>query len=181
MSKIGRMPITIPQGVTLTLEGKSLKVAGNLGSMEHILPHGIKGEIKDGVLTLSRSSDSKTHKALHGLTRALVANMVTGVSTGFKKDLELIGTGYRVRSAGNKIILSLGFSHEVEYEAPAGIKLVVEGTNLIHITGFDKQAVGHTAAVIRDYKKPEPYKGKGIRYVGESVRRKAGKAAKAGA
>lgn len=181
MSKIGRLPITIPQGVTLTLEGAKLNISGSLGKLEHLLPKGVKGELQDGVFTLTRSSDSKTHKALHGLTRALIANMITGVSVGFKKDLELVGTGYRARLQGTKLILSLGFSHEVEYTAPEGVKVMVEGTNIIHVTGYDKQAVGQVAAILRDYKKPEPYKGKGIRYVGEIVRRKAGKAAKAGA
>lgn len=181
MSKIGRAPITIPAGVTVTLDSSLLTVKGPQGELSHTLPTGIKAELQDSTLTLTRAKETKELRALHGLTRALVANMVNGVNEGFKKSLELIGTGYRAKLAGTKLVLSLGFSHDVEYTPPQGITLNVEGTNFIHVSGSDKQAVGQVAAIIRDYKKPEPYKGKGIRYQGEVVRRKAGKASKAGA
>lgn len=135
-------------------------------------------ELNGEVLILTRKSEDKPSRALHGLTRALLANLVIGVSTGFTKTLELVGTGYRARLQGNILMLSLGFSHEIEYNIPIGIELKLEGTNIITISGIDKQLVGQVAAVIRAYKKPEPYKGKGVRYQGESVRRKAGKALK---
>jgi len=179
MSKIGRMPITIPAGVTFTLGGDSITVKGSKGELSYAIPAPIKIKDVEGVLHVERPNDSKPVRALHGLVRALVANMITGVSVGFTKKLELVGTGYRAKLAGNKLVLSLGFSHEVEYISPANITLSVEGTNIINITGFDKQLVGEVAAKIRSYRKPEPYKGKGIRYSGEVVRRKAGKAAKA--
>lgn len=175
------MPITIPQGVTLTLNGQVVNVKGSKGELSYTVPRQITLSLADQVLTCSRSSEDKPVRALHGLSRALIANMIKGVSEGFTKTLELVGTGYRARLSGNKLILSLGFSHEVEYEPPQGITLKVEGTGIITITGFDKQLVGEVAAKIRSYRQPEPYKGKGIRYQGEVVRRKAGKAAKAGA
>lgn len=179
MSKIGRMPISIPSGVTPTLSGSDFAVKGAKGELKFSIPRGIKLELSEKEIVVSRKSDDKPVRALHGLTRALIANLVTGVSVGFTKKLELVGTGYRARLAGSKLILSLGFSHEVEYTAPAGITINVEGTNLITISGIDKQLVGEVAAKIRSYRKPEPYKGKGVRYQGEVVRRKAGKAAKA--
>ena len=179
MSKIGRLPITIPQAVTLTIAGNVVTVKGPKGELTYTVPKRITVEQAEGQLVVSRKSEEKSVRALHGLTRALIDNMVTGVTDGFTKNLELVGTGYRARLEGTKLILSLGFSHEVEFVPPAGISLKVENTNLITITGFDRQAVGQAAAVIRAYKKPEPYKGKGIRYAGEVVRRKAGKAAKA--
>lgn len=178
MSKVGKMIITIPAEVTIEVVESVVKVTGKGGVLTHTLPHGIKVVQAENTLTVTRSNDEKIQKALHGTTRALLANMVTGVSTGFTKILELVGTGYRAKLAGNKLILALGFSHEIEYVCPAGTNIQVEGTNLITITGLDKQAVGQVAAEIREYRKPEPYKGKGIRYQGEVVRRKAGKAAK---
>lgn len=181
MSKIGRLPITIPQGVTITQDGAHLVVKGPKGELFYDLLPKIKVVIDGDQLTVSRSSEDKSVRALHGLTRALLANMVTGVTTGFTKNLELVGTGYRARLSGNNLILSLGYSHEIEFVPPQGITLKVENTNLITVSGFDIQAVGQAAAVIRSYRKPEPYKGKGIRYAGEVVRRKAGKAAKAAA
>jgi len=179
MSKIGRLPITIPTGVTVTVTGAVVSVKGTKGELSHTIPSRISLKQEGDQLIVSRSSEDKSGRALHGLTRALIANMVTGVSTGFSKTLELVGTGYRARLEGSTLVLSLGFSHEVKFPAPPGITLKVEGTNVITISGFDRQAVGQAAAVIRAYKKPEPYKGKGIRYTGEVVRRKAGKAAKA--
>lgn len=181
MSKIGRSPITLPAGVTATITQNKITVTGKNGTLEYYLPKGISATIQNDVLSLTRSNDSKPAKALHGLARALVNNMVTGVSVGFQKDLELVGTGYRARMAGNKLILNLGFSHEIEYLSPPGVTITVEGTNIIHLKGNDRQLVGQAAAVIRAYKKPEPYKGKGIRYTNEIVRRKAGKAAKGAA
>lgn len=181
MSKVGRATITVPSGVTVTITGRDITVKGEKGELKHTLPRTISVKQEDGVLTVNRSNDAKPNRALHGLTRALLANMIEGVEKGYQKDLELVGTGYRARMQGSKLVLSLGLSHEVEYESPKDVKIQVEGTNLIHVSGFDKQKVGQTAAVIRDYKKPEPYKGKGIRYVGEIVRRKAGKAAKGSA
>lgn len=179
MSKIGRLPITIPSGVTVTIAHDLVTVKGSKGELSYTLKPKIKAELTGDQLVISRSGEDKQFRALHGLTRALLANMVKGVSVGFTKKLELVGTGYRARLEGKNLVLSLGFSHEIKYEAPAGIELKVEGTNIIIISGFDIQAVGQVAAVIRSYRKPEPYKGKGIRYAGEIVRRKAGKAAKA--
>jgi large subunit ribosomal protein L6 len=181
MSKIGRLPITIPQNVTLTIVGNLITVKGVKGELTYELKPKIKAELTGDQLVISRSSEDKPIRALHGLTRALLANMVTGVSVGFSKNLELVGTGYRARLQGKTLILSLGYSHEIEFVPPTGIEIKVEGTNIIIITGYDIQAVGQVAAVIRSYRKPEPYKGKGIRYAGEVVRRKAGKAAKAAA
>lgn len=181
MSKIGRNPIQLPSGVTVNIAGAQVVVKGSKGELNYTLPQGISATLEGTTLTLTRKNDEKALRALHGLSRAILANMVTGVATGFSKTLELVGTGYRVRQAGNKLVLSLGFSHEIEYPAPAGIDFKVEGTNLITVSGFDKQLVGQVAAEIRGYKKPEPYKGKGVRYQGEVVRRKAGKAAKAAA
>lgn len=179
MSKIGRLPITIPPTVTLTIVGTTLTVKGPKGELSYELKPKIKAELTLDQLTISRTSEDKPVRALHGLTRAILANMVIGVTDGFTKNLELVGTGYRARLADKTLILSLGYSHEIEFVPPSGIEIKVENTNLITITGHDIQAVGQVAAVIRSYRKPEPYKGKGIRYAGEVVRRKAGKAAKA--
>ncbi len=181
MSKIGRLPITIPTSVTVTISGTSVTVKGTKGEMTYELKPKIKAELTGDQLTITRTSEDKPVRALHGLTRALLANMVKGVSEGFTKNLELVGTGYRARMAGTKLILSLGYSHEIEFVPPQGIEIKVEGTGVIIVSGHDLQAVGQSAAVIRSYRKPEPYKGKGIRYAGEVVRRKAGKAAKAAA
>jgi large subunit ribosomal protein L6 len=181
MSKIGRLPITIPSAVNLTIAGETITVKGPKGELSYTLKPKIKAELTGDQLVITRTSEDKPVRALHGLTRALLSNMVTGVTTGFTKNLELVGTGYRARLAGTKLILSLGYSHEIEFVPPKGIEIKVEGTNVIIISGFDIQAVGQVAAVIRNYRKPEPYKGKGIRYAGEVVRRKAGKAAKAAA
>lgn len=179
MSKIGRLPITIPSTVTLTQEGNIVTIKGALGQLSYALKPKIKATLAGDKLTITTDSEEKSVRALHGLTRALIANMVSGVERGFAKKLELIGTGYRARLAGSKLILSLGFSHEIEYTPPSGITLNVENTNLITVSGFDAQVVGQVSAIIRSYRPPEPYKGKGIRYAGEVVRRKAGKAAKA--
>jgi large subunit ribosomal protein L6 len=181
MSKIGRLPITIPTSVTLTITGDVVNVKGPKGELNYTVKPKIKLELTGDQLVITRTSEDKPVRALHGLTRALIANMVKGVSEGFTKNLELVGTGYRARLAGTKLILSLGYSHEIEFVPPKGVEIKVEGTNVIIVSGYDIQAVGQVAAVIRSYRKPEPYKGKGIRYAGEVVRRKAGKAAKAAA
>lgn len=181
MSKIGRLPIPIPPNVTLTITGDLVTVKGALGELTYSLQPKISVKVEGDQCLVSRSSDDKPVRALHGLTRALLANMVTGVDLGFNKTLELLGTGYRARMNGNTLVLSLGFSHEIEYIPPVGITLKVVDTTTIIISGFDRQLVGQAAAKIRSYKTPEPYKGKGIRYQGEIVRRKAGKAAKAAA
>ena len=181
MSRVAKNPIVLPQGVEVTLGGAEISVKGPLGVMKMAANSAVKIEKEAGALVFSAVEGAENSGALSGTLRAVVANMVTGVTTGFSTTLELVGTGYRVRQAGNKLVLSLGFSHEIEYPAPAGIDFKVEGTNLITVSGFDKQLVGQVAAEIRGYKKPEPYKGKGVRYQGEVVRRKAGKAAKAAA
>ncbi|MFH2085693.1 MAG: 50S ribosomal protein L6 [bacterium] len=179
MSKIGRLPITVPPTVTITVSGKVVTVKGPKGELSLNIQPKIKLEQTGDQLVITRESEDKPVRALHGMTRALLSNMVKGVTDGFTKNLELVGTGYRARMNGKTIVLSLGFSHEIEFVPPQGIEIKVEGTNVITITGRDIQAVGQVAAVIRSYRKPEPYKGKGIRYAGEVVRRKAGKAAKA--
>lgn len=181
MSRIGKSPITVPSDVTVTLDGQTLTVKGPKGELNRTLPRLISVKLEDSTLTVSRKNDAKPTKALHGLTRALIANMIEGVTQGFQKTLELVGTGYRAKMQGNKLVLSLGFSHEIEFEADSSVKITLEGNNVIHVSGYDKQLVGQTAANIRAFKKPEPYKGKGIRYQGEHIRRKAGKAAKAAA
>mgnify|MGYP000038285525 CR=1 FL=1 len=180
MSKIGKQPITIPQGVSVTVEGRLVKVTGK-SSLELTLPQGINLKLMENSVLVERENDEKQARALHGTVRANLNNHIIGVSQGFKKTLELVGTGYRARMQGNTLILSLGFSHEIAYTAKEGINIAVEGTNLIHISGYDIQAVGQTAAEIRKFRKPEPYKGKGIKYQGEIIRRKAGKAAKGAA
>lgn len=178
MSKIGRAPISIPNGVTVTVNGSVVTVKGTRGELSFNLPRTVEASVSDNILVVSRKSDSKLSKSVHGTARATLANFVFGVSQGFKKSLELIGTGYRARLAGTTLVMSLGFSHEVQYNPPAGITIQVEGTNLVHIEGISKHLVGQVASDLRSYKKPEPYKGKGIKYVGEVVRRKAGKATK---
>lgn len=181
MSLIGKQPVTIPENVTLTLEGKVVSVKGPAGELTHTIPPAITPVLEDKTLKLSRLDDIPKSRALHGLTRALINNMVIGVTEGFKKNLELIGTGFRVVKQGDKLVFSLGFSHPVEIQSPDGIKFEVEGNTKITISGIDKQKVGQVAAEIRNFRPPEVYKGKGIRYENEVVRRKAGKAAKVGA
>lgn len=180
MSKIGQKPIPIPSGVTVNLDGRNITVNGPKGNLSfHSRPE-VKIELNDSVINITRKSESKMAKAMHGLTRSIIANLVTGVSEGWKKELELIGVGYRANVSGNKLVLSLGFSHPVEISAPQGIEFAT-AENRVIISGIDKTLVGQVAADIRKKRKPEPYKGKGIRYVGEYVRRKSGKAAKAAA
>ena len=176
MSRIGRMPIEIPAGVTVTQNEHTLTVKGAKGELTRTFHPDINIAVEENVITVTRPSDGKEHRSLHGLTRALVANMVTGVHEGFTKTLEINGVGYRAAKQGNKLALTLGFSHPVEMEAPAGITIDVPAPNKIVVSGADKEVVGAVAADIRKWRKPEPYKGKGIRYEGEVVRRKAGKA-----
>ena len=176
MSRVGRMPIEIPAGVTVSQNENTLTVKGAKGELTRTFHPDINIAVEENVITVTRPSDGKEHRSLHGLTRALVANMVTGVHEGFTKTLEINGVGYRAAKQGNKLALTLGFSHPVEMEAPAGITIDDPAPNKIVVSGADKEVVGAVAADIRKWRKPEPYKGKGIRYEGEVVRRKAGKA-----
>lgn len=176
MSRVGRMPIDIPEGVNVTLNGQVITVKGPKGELTRTLHADMKVTVADNVITVERPTDEKGHRALHGLTRALIANMVTGVTTGFKKELEIVGVGYRAQMKGKKLALTLGFSHPLELDAPAGITIECPSATSIIISGANKEHVGEFAAKVRKYRLPEPYKGKGIRYVGEHVRRKAGKA-----
>ena len=179
MSRIGKAPITIPAEVEVAISGSTISVKGARGSLEHTVPEGITVALEDGVLTVGRVNDERPTKALHGLSRSLVNNMVVGVSQGLRKDLEIVGVGYRANSTSpDTLNLALGFSHPVEVKAPDGITFEVPEPTKIGVIGIDKQAVGQVAAVIRSYRKPEPYKGKGIRYAGERVLRKAGKSGK---
>jgi large subunit ribosomal protein L6 len=179
MSKIGKKLIQIPEGVTVNLENKDIKVLGTKGQLSFGIPKGIDLKIEDNTITVVQKKGSeKETAALFGLTRSMVANMITGVSKGFQKKLELSGVGYRASASGNNLTLSLGFSHPVNIKAKEGITFeVAEG--VITVSGIDKELVGNTAAKVRAVRPPEPYKGKGIKYVGERIRRKAGKAAKA--
>ena len=181
MSRIGKQPITVPEGVEVTVTDKTIKVKGSKGELEHKFPSCIDVGVKDNVVTVKRSSDEPAERSLHGLTRAMINNMIIGVSEGFEKRLEIIGVGYRAQVSGSKITLNLGFSHPIELDAPEGVDLEMdkEQKNVIIITGIDKQAVGQFSAIIRKFRPPEPYKGKGIRYVDEYVARKVGKAAAA--
>ncbi len=175
MSRIGRMPIEIPQGVEVKIEGNIIKVKGPKGSMCRELHKDIKVRAENSMIIVERPSESNTHKALHGLTRSLIFNMVHGVVEGFEKKLALEGVGYRAAKQGNKLVLTVGYSHPVEIEPPAGIEFDVPAPNRISVKGFDKELVGQIAANIRKVREPEPYKGKGIRYEDEIVRRKVGK------
>jgi len=180
MSRIGKLPIPIAKSVQLEIDGSSVKVKGPKGELARDFPGGITFTKDETTVTVVRPNDEKRSRALHGLSRSLLANMVTGVSDGYTKTLELQGVGYRATQAADKVTLAVGFSHSVEVVPPLGIQLAVEGTTKVHVTGIDKELVGQVAANIRKVRKPEPYKGKGIRYLGEKVRRKAGKAGKAG-
>ena len=175
MSRIGRKPIAVPAGVTLTIDGSKVTVKGPKGELSRVLSKEMIIELKDGVLTVDRPSEQKDHKALHGLTRTLISNMVVGVTDGFKKNLEIEGVGYRAAKAGDNLNLTLGFSHPVVVEPPNGITIDVPQPNRITVSGIDKEQVGAIAAQIRFYRPPEPYKGKGVRYADEVVRRKEAK------
>ncbi len=177
MSRIGKRPVTVPKGVEVRLDNQTLHVKGSKGALSLDVHPEMAVEIGDGEITVSRPSEQPRHKALHGLTRSLVSNMVEGVSTGFTKQLEIVGVGYRAEKKGPGIVLHLGFSHTIEYPAPEGIDLEVPQQTQVVVTGADKQLVGQVAAEIRGFRPPEPYKGKGVRYAGEQIRRKAGKTA----
>jgi large subunit ribosomal protein L6 len=182
MSRVGTMPIAIPKGVTVEVgERNKVKVTGPNGELSRRLHRSISIEVGDEEITVTRPSNGREHRALHGLTRSLLANMVTGVTEGFEKRLEIHGVGYRAEMQGPALMLRLGYSHPVSYDAPEGVELAEEGGTLIIVRGADKQAVGQVAAEIRALRPVEPYKGKGIRYQGEEVRLKPGKAAKVGA
>ena len=179
MSRIGRMPIAIPDGVTVTIaENNQVTVKGPKGTLERVLPAEMDIKQEGSEIIVTRPNDLKKMKSLHGLTRTLVANMVTGVTKGYEKVLEINGVGYRAQKQGKKLILSLGYSHPVEMEDPEGLESVLDGQNKITIKGIDKQKVGQYAAEIREKRKPEPYKGKGIKYADEVIRRKVGKTGK---
>lgn len=178
MSRIGKLPIPLPSGVTVSVDGQNVAVKGPKGELALTVSEPIKVALEDNTIVVTRPDDEAKSKSLHGLTRTLIANNVHGVSTGFTKTLEIVGTGYRAAAKGANIELALGFSHPVVVEPPQGITLTVEGNTKIIVSGVDKQAVGEVAANIRKIRKPEPYKGKGIRYEGEFVRRKAGKSGK---
>ena len=177
MSRIGYAPVEIPQGVEIKVDGTTIAVKGPKGTLERDLHPAMTVSIDDGTLTVARPNDERENRSLHGLTRALIANMVTGVTDGFTKILEIQGVGYRAQAKGTSIEFQLGFSHPIVVDAPAGIDFTVESPTRIIVAGSDKQLVGQIAANIRSLRPPEPYKGKGIRYEGEYVRRKAGKAA----
>jgi large subunit ribosomal protein L6 len=175
MSRIGRKPVPVPANVTVTIDGAAVKVKGPKGELVRQFRPEMKIEQEDGRLVVGRPSDSKEHRALHGLTRALLANMIQGVTSGYRKSLEIIGVGYRAEKKGNELVLNVGYSHQVKYPQPTGISISTSSPTVVVIEGIDKEKVGQVAAEIRSVRPPEPYKGKGIRYQGEQVRRKAGK------
>ena len=179
MSRIGRMPIAIPQGVTVKIDQNEVTVTGSKGELCRNFNPDMAITLDDNTLTVSRPTDNRQHRSLHGLTRSLLANMVEGVASGFEKNLEIVGVGYRAEKAGDKLVIRVGYSHPVEVSPLPGISLSVEGSNRIKVSGIEKEAVGEMAAEIRAIRRPDAYKGKGIRYVGERVRLKAGKAGKA--
>ncbi|MCB0898970.1 MAG: 50S ribosomal protein L6 [Actinobacteria bacterium] len=178
MSRIGKNPVPVPSGVTVDIDGQTVTVKGPKGSLTHVVAEPITVEQTDGVIEVKRPDDERRSKSLHGLSRTLIANMVTGVTEGYSKTLEISGTGYRVVPKGQGLEFSLGFSHPVQVDAPEGISFQVEGPTKFTVSGTDKQLVGEVAANIRKLRKPDPYKAKGIRYSGEHIRRKAGKAGK---
>ena len=176
MSRIGKAPITVPAGVTVTIDGNTVTVKGPRGTLSRTLPAEVRIAQEEGTLTVTRPSDEPRHRALHGLSRTLVANMVDGVTKGFQKQLDIVGVGYRAETKPYGLNLALGFSHPVEYRAPEGIKLTATNPTTIIVDGANKEIVGQVAAELRSLRPPEPYKGKGIKYAGEQIRRKAGKA-----
>jgi len=181
MSRIGKKPIEIPKGVEIKIEGHKITVKGPKGSISREVRNGIKLSQKDGKVLVERSGETKEVRALHGLYRALIANMVSGVTDGFTRNLEIIGVGYKAAKQGKNLVLNVGYSHPVEIAPPEGIDIQVDGQTKIKVLGIDKEMVGQVASNIREVRPPEPYKGKGIRYFGEVVRKKAGKVAKVGA
>jgi large subunit ribosomal protein L6 len=180
MSRIGRLPITVPSGVDVTIDGRNVTVTGPKGTLSRSLHPDITVSREAETLVVTRPTEQKTHKQLHGLTRTLVNNMVVGVTDGYRKGLEITGVGYRATLNGKKLTLNLGYSHPIEIDPPAGISFEVENPTRLAVVGIDKELVGQIAAKVRATRKPEPYKGKGVRYSGEYIRRKAGKAGKIG-
>jgi large subunit ribosomal protein L6 len=179
VSRIGRMPVDVPQGVDVEIKGSHIRVKGPKGELEHTFPAAMDISMEDGQIAVKRPSDESTHRAQHGMTRALINNMVVGVSQGFEKVLEVNGVGYRAELNGKNLVLNVGYSHPVEVEPPMGITFDVDTrTRQIKVQGYDKAAVGQVAADVRKVRPPEPYKGKGIKYLDERIRRKAGKAGK---
>ena len=180
MSRIGRLPITVPAGVEVKVEGNTVTVKGAKGTLTGTFNSNMTIALDGGVVTVTRPNDQKENRALHGLTRTLIANMIEGVSNGFKKELEIVGIGYRATLQGKNLVLNVGYSHDVTMTPPEGVTVEVPAPNKIIVNGYDKQKVGQFAAEVRGVRPPEPYKGKGIRYVDEVVRRKEGKAGKGG-
>jgi len=178
MSRIGRLPIDIPAGVDVKVDGSAVTVKGPKGELALTVASPIEVKLEDGQVLVTRPDDERESRSLHGLTRTLIQNQIIGVTQGYSKGLEIVGTGYRVAAKGNSLEFALGFSHSITVDPPAGITFAVEGNTKLTVHGIDKQAVGEAAANIRKLRKPEPYKGKGVRYAGEVVRRKAGKAGK---
>jgi large subunit ribosomal protein L6 len=177
MSRIGKKPIPLPKGVDFSINGNTVKVKGPKGELMHTFTPSMKVRVENDEILVERPNDDKNERALHGLTRALINNMVQGVTEGFKKTLEIVGVGYKAEKKGKTLVVTVGYSHPVEYAEPAGITLTTPAPTVIVVEGIDKQKVGQVAAELRQFRKPEPYKGKGIRYQGEQVRRKAGKTA----
>ncbi len=175
MSRVGKKPIEIPSGIKVVIEGKKVKVEAKGKVLEHIVPEDISAEIKDNTVVVQRPSDARRHRSLHGTTRSLIQNMITGLDKGFEKKLQIQGVGYKAQMKGKNLVLELGFSHSINFDVPEGITIETPSPTEMIIKGFDKQKVGEVAAEIRDYYPPEPYKGKGIRYEGEYVRQKQGK------
>ncbi len=180
MSRIGRLPITVPSGVDVTIDGRTVTVKGPKGTLSRALHPDMTLSREDETLVVTRPTEQKTHRQLHGLTRTLVNNMVVGVTDGYRKGLEITGVGYRAALSGRKLTLNLGYSHPIEIDPPEGITFEVENPTRLAVVGIDKELVGQIAAKVRSTRKPEPYKGKGVRYSGEYIRRKAGKAGKIG-
>jgi large subunit ribosomal protein L6 len=180
MSRIGRLPVAVPSSVEVTIDGRRVTVKGPKGTLSRELHPDMTVSREDGQLVVTRPTEQKTHKQLHGLTRTLVNNMVVGVTDGYRKGLEITGVGYRATKVGEKLQLNLGYSHPIEIEPPSGIAFEVENPTRLAVVGIDKELVGQIAARVRSTRKPEPYKGKGVRYAGEQIRRKAGKAGKIG-
>lgn len=176
MSRVGKVPVALPDQVEVELEGARLRVRGPLGSLEREIPSGIQVVKEDGSLAVRRTDDGDARqRALHGLVRSLVRNMVQGVTQGFSRRLEIVGVGYKAEKRGSQLVLTLGYSHPIEFTPPAGVEVATPSPVVIEVRGADREAVGHTAALIRKFRPPEPYKGKGIKYAGEQIRRKAGK------
>jgi large subunit ribosomal protein L6 len=178
MSRIGKLPIAVPSGVEVTIDGRDVTVKGPKGILTHAVAAPITVEREDGTLRVVRPDDERTSRALHGLTRTLISNMVVGVTQGYEKKLEIVGTGYRVQAKGSNLEFALGYSHPITVEPPDGVIFAVEAPTRFSVSGIDKQKVGEVAANLRKLRKPDPYKGKGVRYAGEQIRRKVGKAGK---